>query len=117
MNMENNNSEKMASDSNESTKDHALDYYVLKEPSDQNLLDLFRGEWSSHLPINSDLVAEPGLSNLFEDDRVIWAKEIFGDFINFQILELGPLEGGHTYMFQNFGAKKLWRLRPIQGLS
>ena len=84
-----------------------LDEYVLKEPNNQNVLDIFKGEWSSKLPDNLGLITKPGRANLFEDARVDWAEEIFGNFTNWNILELGPLEGGHSYMFQQKNATKV----------
>ncbi len=84
-----------------------LDAYVLKEPNDQNVLDIFKGEWSSRLPDELGLVTEPGTARLFEDARVVWTEETFGGFSGWTILELGPLEGGHSYMFQNRGAKRV----------
>lgn len=84
-----------------------LDAYVLNEPSNQNILDIFKGEWSSQLPDKLGLVTQPGRARLFEDVRVAWAEEVLGDFTDWKILELGPLEGGHSYMLQNKGAKKV----------
>ena len=84
-----------------------LDAYVLKEPNNQNVLDIFKGEWSSRLPDNFALVTQPGTARLFEDPRVEWAEQIFGNFTNWKILELGPLEGGHSYMFQSKNANKI----------
>ena len=84
-----------------------LDAYVLAEPSNQNVLDIFKGEWSSQLPEHFGLVTQPGTARLFEDGRVVWAEQAFGNFSNWKILELGPLEGGHSYMFQNRNANKV----------
>jgi hypothetical protein len=84
-----------------------LDAYILNEPNFQNVLDIFKGEWSSQLPSNCGLVTQPASSKLFEDGRVAWAEEILGNFTNRKILELGPLEGGHSYMFQHRGASKV----------
>jgi hypothetical protein len=84
-----------------------LDAYLLNEPSNQNILDIFKGEWSSQLPDNFGLVPQPGSARLFEDIRVAWAQEVLGNFTNWKILELGPLEGGHSYMLQNKGANKV----------
>jgi hypothetical protein len=81
-----------------------LDVYVKSGPSEQNILDIFKGEWSSKLPDKFGLSTEPASAGLFEDGRVIWAEQIFGGFSNSKILELGPLEGGHSYMFQSRGA-------------
>jgi hypothetical protein len=84
-----------------------LDAYELKAPSSQNVLDIFKGQWSSRLPDDFGLVTQPGLARLFEDARVEWTEEVFGNFTNWRILELGPLEGGHSYMFQNRQAGKV----------
>jgi hypothetical protein len=84
-----------------------LDEYVLSEPGNQNVLDIFKGEWSSKLPNNFGLITKPGTARLFNDDRVVWAERILGNFSNWEILELGPLEGGHSYMFQNRNAKRV----------
>ena len=84
-----------------------LDAYVMSEPSAQNALDIFKGEWSSKLPEGSGLTTEPGPVALFEDERVKWAEDVFGSFNGLEILELGPLEGGHSYMFQQRNAARV----------
>jgi len=85
----------------------ALDLYVNKEPKNQNILDIFTNEWSSAMPDDRGLATKPGKARLFDDDRIKWAEKIFGGFQNLSILELGPLEGGHSYMLQKMGAKKI----------
>ncbi len=92
---------------NEAVNTEILDAYVMTEPSRQNVLDIFQGEWSSQLPENTGLVAQPGVAKLFEDHRVDWAEQTLGSFSGWKILELGPLEGGHSYMFQNKNANKI----------
>lgn len=84
-----------------------LDAYVLSEPSDQNVLDIFQGEWSSRLPDETGLVTKPGAAALFEDARVIWVEQVFGSVAGWDVLELGPLEGGHSFMFQKRNVNKL----------
>ena len=84
-----------------------LDLYVNKEPKNQNILNIFADEWSSAMPDDSGLVTKPGKSRLFDDDRIKWIEEILGGFHSIDILELGPLEGGHSYMLQRMGAKKI----------
>ena len=45
---------------------------------------------------------------LFNDDRISWfAEQINSNFEEFSVLELGPLEGGHSYMFEQLGAKEI----------
>ncbi len=84
-----------------------LDLYVSTLPSDQNVLDIFAGEWSSRLPADSNLITKPGSAAFFDDDRVKWASQTFGSFNDWNILELGPLEGGHTYMLEKLGARQI----------
>ena len=78
-------------------------------PSDQNALDLFAGEWSSSPPADRpDLKA--GATSLFDDPRIAWAHHKFiemgleNGFTGRDVLELGPLEGGHTYLIDKLGA-------------
>lgn len=81
------------------------DQYIHSPPSHQNALDIFKGEWSSRFPQNLGLNA--GNVPLFEDSRVSWAIERLGGMSNKSILELGPLEAGHTYMLEKAGAQKI----------
>lgn len=81
-------------------------------PSDQNALDLFAGEWSSQPPAErAELKA--GVTPLFDDPRITWAHDRFhemglaGGFTGRDVLELGPLEGGHTYRLDRLGAKSI----------
>ena len=78
-------------------------------PSDQNALDLFSGEWSSQPPAGRpDLKA--GATPLFDDPRIAWAHHrlmemgLAGGFSGRDVLELGPLEGGHTYLIDRLEA-------------
>ncbi len=84
-----------------------LDEYVLNKPSSQNILDIFDGEWSSKLPERYGLHTRPGKASLFEDARIVWLEQIFGPVSGLDILELGPLEGGHSYMFQERGVNSV----------
>ena len=81
-------------------------------PGDQNALDLFAGEWSSQPPPDrADLKA--GATPLFNDPRIAWAHHrlielgLEGGFAGREVLELGPLEGGHTYLLDRLGAKSI----------
>jgi len=86
--------------------DSVLDGYVQGSPSDQNALDIFKGEWSSQLPgVWKKLKA--GTATLFEDGRILWAAEQLGGFKGQRIIELGPLEAGHTYMLESLGAESI----------
>ncbi|MBW4470183.1 MAG: hypothetical protein KME45_07225 [Stenomitos rutilans HA7619-LM2] len=83
-----------------------LDLYISSAPSPQNALDVFKGEWSSILP-------EPfshfnaGKANLFNDARIHWLADTIEGFTNKSVLELGPLEAGHTYMLEKLGASSI----------
>ena len=81
--------------------------YVAEPPSPQQILDLFDGEWSSQMPSGSGLRTRPGFAALFEDARINWLSELFGGFAGRSVLELGPLEGGHSYMMQRSGAERV----------
>jgi hypothetical protein len=81
-----------------------LDQYVLSVPSPQNAIDIFEGEWSSELP-DTNLLA--GSITLFDDYRIKWFTEHLGGFQNKKVLELGPLEAGHTYMLERLGAASI----------
>jgi hypothetical protein len=73
-----------------------LDQYVTSAPSAQNALDILAGAWVSRLP--GPLAGlQAGTVELFEDARISWAAEQLGDFKDRTVLELGSLEGGHTY--------------------
>jgi Protein of unknown function (DUF1698) len=81
-----------------------LDAYVRRGPSPQNALDIFKGEWSSKLPSPYDS-ATSGRAELFDDARITWAGSRLGGFDGTSVLELGPLEAGHSYMLEKMGAK------------
>jgi hypothetical protein len=75
------------------------DRYEVQVPQPENLVALFQGQWVSALP---------GLASgdvpLFADDRIQWAIELAGGVDGRRVLELGPLEGGHTFMLERAGA-------------
>lgn len=81
-------------------------------PTDQNALDLFTGEWSSQPP-SSRPELKAGNTPLFDDPRIAWAHHrlmemgVEGGFGGRDVLELGPLEGGHTYLINRYGAKSV----------
>jgi hypothetical protein len=81
-----------------------LDQYTTNSPSPQNALDIFKDEWSSLLP-DSSLKAGP--IGLFADDRVHWWISQINGFANKTVLELGPLEAGHTYMIEKAEAASI----------
>lgn len=76
---------------------------VTSRPSKQAAIDIFRGEWASRIPV-PDLTS--GTAPLFEDERLrdFLDREGVGGM---DVLELGPLEGGHSYMLEQAGAKSV----------
>jgi hypothetical protein len=81
----------------------APETYITSAPSPQHVLDLFKGEWSSAFP-PPYAAWRAGTVPLFEDERLTWAVERLGGVQGKTVLELGPLEGGHTYMLEAMGA-------------
>ncbi len=81
-------------------------------PSDQNALDLFAGEWSSQPPASRPEL-KAGVTPLFDDPRISWAHHrliemgLEGGFAGRDVLELGPLEGGHTYAVDRLEPKSI----------
>jgi hypothetical protein len=70
------------------------------------MVNIFNGEWASRFP--GDLATLPaGQSPLFEDSRITWAIEQFGGITGHHMLELGPLEAGHTFMLEQLGAASI----------
>lgn len=79
-----------------------LDEYVTSMPSQENAIDLFKSEWSSQVP-----GFESGHALLFEDPRITALFERAGGMVGKRVLELGPLEGGHTFMLAQAGAGEI----------
>jgi hypothetical protein len=79
-----------------------LDAYIQVRPSGENAIDVFAGEWSSRLP--PPYAEITGKADLFEDARITWLADVLGGFNGLRVLELGPLEAGHTTMLERGGA-------------
>src|SRR6185312_11512722 len=71
----------------------------------QAAVDIFKDAWSSVLPEHLGLAA--GNARLFDDPRIHWLLQQLGGIDGWRVLELGPLEGGHSYMLQAAGAGKV----------
>lgn len=76
-----------------------LEKYCTDFPSAQNAVEVFEGDWSSILP-DPAAVDSGGFAGLFDDPRIDWMVETLGGVEGQRILELGPLEGGHTYSLE-----------------
>jgi hypothetical protein len=81
-----------------------LDQYWKKTPSPQQVVDIFRGEWSSKLPDIEGVTIASGHADLFHDQRIMLLNEYF-PLHGKKVLELGPLEAAHTYMMHRMGAQ------------
>lgn len=88
------------------TKQGPLDKYVLSAPSPENALSIFQDEWSSSFPPPIDKL-KFGTVPLFQDSRIEWGIKQLGGVKGKSVLELGPLEGGHSYMLQKQGASSV----------
>lgn len=83
------------------------DQYENRCPSPQTIVDLFEGEWTSLFPVAGSTQVRAGSMDLFNDPRISWAGQQLGGFANRSVLELGPLEAGHTYMLHRAGASEI----------
>lgn len=81
--------------------------YANHPPDPQQTLDIFKDSWASRLP-EEYAALRAGSADLFNDPRVNWAISALKDLgvcvSGSHILELGPLEGGHTYQLSKAGA-------------
>lgn len=97
-----------SSDLHEDLPHHLVeDKFLTLAPNAQNIIDLFQGEWSTKMPDDSGLISEPGHADLFNDHRVLWAEQELGPVKGKNIVELGPLEGAHSCMFERLGAQSV----------
>jgi hypothetical protein len=78
--------------------------FVRDAPSPQGTIDAVSGAWASRLPLPG---VSAGEAELFSDARVEWAIEELGGVSGANCVELGPLEGGHSYMLEQAGAAQV----------
>ncbi len=79
----------------------ADDRFVRTAPTPQAALDSISATWASSIPLPG---VRAGNVELFDDVRVKWAIEALGGVDGARCVELGPLEGGHSYMLERAGA-------------
>jgi hypothetical protein len=79
-----------------------LELYATQQPTPQATADIFKDVWLSTLPEG----LRSGSMDMFHDPRVALAHRFF-DFSRKSVLELGPLEGGHTYGIHALGASSI----------
>ncbi len=75
-------------------------------PTPKTAVDIFRGQWSSDFPAPFQGLTGGGVK-LFEDGRITYADEQFGGIKGMRVIELGPLEGGHSYVLDRLGAAEV----------
>lgn len=80
-------------------KGNALDLYTLDAPSHDLAFKIFDGTWLCDVPGYGH-----GDKPIFSDSRIPWFGQLCGGFEGKSVLELGPLEGAHTYMLAKGGA-------------
>lgn len=78
--------------------------FATSAPSAQTAVDAINSAWASRLPLAG---VTSGHADLFTDVRVDWAIEQLGGVNGAECIELGPLEGGHSYMLQKAGAARV----------
>jgi hypothetical protein len=79
--------------------------YVAGAPTPQHQLDLYAGSWTSGVPV--DATTSGPRDDLFADPRIDWGIEAIGGVAGRGVLELGPLEAGHTTMLERAGAREV----------
>ena len=72
-------------------------------PSEKNSFDLFNGSWSTAV----SGIQSTGSFDGFNDERIKWLLDELGGMKGKKVLELGPLEGAHTYMLEKAGGDVL----------
>lgn len=77
--------------------------YETRTPSAQTAFDVFANEWWAHLPAPLEDV-KAGAMPLFHDPRIDWGARALGGVEGARVLELGPLEGAHSWMLEQRGA-------------
>jgi SAM-dependent methyltransferase len=87
-----------------------LDEYVDRIASDQEGFDLFTGQWSTAVPG----VVTSGKVPLFDDPRISDFVTEIGGLAGKKVIELGPLEGGHSAMLERLGAESVTAIEANQ---
>ncbi len=95
-------------------QDLADDSFCREMPGPRTAIELFAGQWSSRLPPPfEDLTG--AISPLFDDARIRWADSQMGGVRGMRVVELGPLEGGHTFMLERLGAAEITAIEANRG--
>lgn len=76
-------------------------HYETSFPTNQNAINAVPG-WSTSLP--EGYATDADKLHTYSDERILWAAECFGELRGANVLELGPLEAGHTIQLEQLGA-------------
>ena len=86
----------------------ALHRFESRAPSAQTAVDVFAGQWASDLSRLLSVENTGGADLFLNDPRPGMAASVFGHgtgrLDGMRVLELGPLEGGHSYQLEQLGA-------------
>ncbi len=80
-----------------------------RAPSHQTVVDIFKDSWATNLRELCQ-VEGTGTVNLLTDPRIGMAAAALGKdgrFDDYRVLELGPLEGAHSYQLEQLGARSV----------
>lgn len=87
-----------------------LAFYVQSEPGHQGAFDLFRNAWSTEF----ENVHTQGRFSGTNDARIYWLMDQV-DLKGLKVLELGPLEAGHTFMLEKMGGAEVVAIEANAG--
>lgn len=82
-----------------------------RAPNPQNAFDIFKGRWASDIGELFEGASTGGIKLFTSDPRPIQAAQSLGNsgrLDGMNILELGPLDGAHSYHLENLGAKSVY---------
>ncbi len=82
------------------------DRLILKNPTPQTALDIFKGTWLSSFPGEYSQY-KAGHIPLFDDSRIPESTKFLGPIEGKKFLDLGPLEGGQAYVLEKMGAQSV----------
>ena len=79
-------------------------HFSAAPPSVQGTLGIFTDGWAEAVPCPGSGLAPQGL---YADARIRWFLEVAQGVAGKSVLELGPLEGAHTWMLEQAGADRI----------
>ena len=75
--------------------------FLLESPQPENAFTIQSGNWTSRVPSLRD--TQTGSLELFADDRMLWVLNNLKHQSDMTVLELGPLEGAHSFQLERAG--------------